>query len=63
MNVKKSVINIENMYFPRKNNSFVKTIHDRLDIKVAKDGCPDHCCFFCKIYLNIFIRNVSVKIK
>lgn len=43
--VKKRILNLENAYFPgKKIIPFVKTIHDRLNIEVAR-GCPGQCRF------------------
>jgi radical SAM family uncharacterized protein/radical SAM-linked protein len=43
--VKKSVVDIENAYFPKKKIiPFVETVHDRLNIEVAR-GCPGRCRF------------------
>jgi radical SAM family uncharacterized protein/radical SAM-linked protein len=43
--VKKRILNLENAYFPEKKIiPFVKTVHDRLNIEVAR-GCPGQCRF------------------
>ncbi|MCA6079311.1 MAG: TIGR03960 family B12-binding radical SAM protein [Endomicrobium sp.] len=43
--VGKRVLNLENAYFPEKKIvPFVKTVHDRLNIEVAR-GCPGQCRF------------------
>ncbi|MDR1511342.1 MAG: TIGR03960 family B12-binding radical SAM protein [Endomicrobium sp.] len=43
--IKKNVVNIEDAYFPlKKIIPFVKIIHDRLNIEVAR-GCPGRCRF------------------
>jgi radical SAM family uncharacterized protein/radical SAM-linked protein len=51
--VKKRTLNLENAYFPEKKMvPFVKTVHDRLNIEVAR-GCPRQCrfCQAAKYYL------------
>jgi radical SAM family uncharacterized protein/radical SAM-linked protein len=43
--VKKRILNLENAYFPEKKIiPFVETIHNRLNIEIAR-GCPGRCRF------------------
>ena len=43
--VKKRILNLENAYFPEKKIiPFVETVHNRLNIEVAR-GCPGQCRF------------------
>jgi radical SAM family uncharacterized protein/radical SAM-linked protein len=43
--VKKRILNLENSYFPEKKIiPFVETVHNRLNIEVAR-GCPGQCRF------------------